>query len=564
MDRTLISLKFALLRHSSKGLRTAGWVVGALLVTATWAVIALAAPDARHSVATLAFALWGVSAAVGPVLMSGAGVLRPTYFALLPLRSRDLGRGLLLSVFVSIASAYVLLALASSTVIAVAASPTAVAVVVIGTPLTWILVIATSRLVYGLLGAAMRSRIGVEIAGIQYGLLFAAMFTGWMIVQLAIESIPRLLADGLPTGPITAVLDAFPTSWALLGAERAAAGDWSGAAGLLGALALLDVVVVAVTIRLLVPRDASRGGRRRGRARSAGLVAGGGILPATQLGAVIGKELRQWSRDPWRSLEVRSAVWTGLAIGGFALASGNYSVVSAFAGLIVAFMLGISACTVYSQDGSAVWQTIVGQDATSVRSDVRGRQWAPILVFLPQALVISAVFVVLSGAYWTIPVLLAAIPATFGAASGAAIIVSAIGVSPGVDPRQRVGPNDAVGNISIHVWVAMLLIAAGVVPTAIAVVASLVAPSPWMSLAVIVVGVLNGFGAAWLLGRIAIRYLDTRMPEVFSRIRYGRIFRENASGVAGWFEKTTIAGEQQLKEQRQKERDEQLAKVRGA
>ena len=53
------------------------------------------------------------------------------------------------------------------------------------------------------------------------------------------------------------------------------------------------------------------------------------------------------------------------------------------------------------------------------------------------------------------------------------------------------------------------------------------------------------------------------MPELFSRIRYGRIFRENAAGAAGWFEKTTIAGEQQLKEQRQKERDEQLAKVRG-
>jgi ABC-2 type transport system permease protein len=37
------------------------------------------------------------------------------------------------------------------------------------------------------------------------------------------------------------------------------------------------------------------------------------------------------------------------------------------------------------QDGTAVWQMIVGQDETSVRSNVRGRQWATALVVVPHA-----------------------------------------------------------------------------------------------------------------------------------------------------------------------------------
>ena len=563
MDRALISLKFTMLRHTARGLRLFGWIAGAILVAGTWALVVFASPEARHSVLTLSFALWGAIAALGPVLTSGAGVLRPSYFALLPLTRAELGRGILLSVFVSIAASFVLLTLFASGVHALALSPATIVVAVVGALLTWVLVIAVSRLVFGLLGAAMRSKVGIEIAGIQFGLMFAAMFTGWMIVQVAIQTIPRLLTSGIPDPTITAVLDAFPTSWSVLGIERAASGDWGGAALLLAALLALDVVVILATIPLLAPRVAGSSRRQRQRPRSVSLVAGGGVLPRTQLGAVIGKELRQWNRDGWRSLEVRSAVWTGIAIGAFALASVNYSVVAAFSGLIVAFMLGIAACTVYSQDGTAVWQTIVGQDETSVQSDVRGRQWAPVLIFFPQAVAISAIFVILSGEYWTIPIIIAALPALFGAASGAAIIVAAVGVSPGVDPRQRVGPNDAVGNISIHVWIVMLLITVGSLPTVAAIIAMLVVPAWWTTAIAMLVGIANGFAAAWLLGRVAIGYLRNRMPDVFSRIRYGRIFRDGPSrGAIDWFEASTLKGEQQYREALQKQREERLARER--
>ena len=128
---------------------------------ATWAVAVLASGDqVRSSALTLVFALWGVGAALGPVLTSGAGVLRADYFALLPLPRRALGRGLLVSVLVSIASGYVLLALLATSLHALQVDPRTVVVVLVGAPLTWLLVVTLSRLVYGLLGAAMKTKLG--------------------------------------------------------------------------------------------------------------------------------------------------------------------------------------------------------------------------------------------------------------------------------------------------------------------------------------------------------------------------------------------------------------------
>ncbi|WP_420271825.1 hypothetical protein, partial [Occultella aeris] len=420
MDRGLISLKFAMLRNSSAGMRKAGWVVGALLVAATWAAAALAADDGvRHSTLTLVFAMWAVGAMLGPVIMSGAGVLRPDYFTLLPVTRAALGRGLLVSVFVGVAAAYVLAALLAGTWHAVALSPATAVLAVVGAALTWIFVITLSRLTYGALGAAMRSKLGIEIAGVQFGIMFAMMFTGWIVVSVAVQSVPVLLREGLPAGPITTVLDAVPTSWGLLAIEAGAAGRIGTAVAWLVALAALDAVMVVATVLLLVPRS-QRITARRGRPRSVRLVAGRGLLPATPTGAVIGKEMRQWRRDPWRALESSTGLWSGAIIGLFALLAGYTAPLAAFSGVIVALMLGLAGCNLYGQDGSAVWQNVVGESADSVRADVRGRQWAMALIFLPRAVVVSVVFLVLGGAWWAAPYVLALVPAAIGAAAGAA------------------------------------------------------------------------------------------------------------------------------------------------
>ena len=46
----------------------------------------------------------------------------------------------------------------------------------------------------------MRTKLGIEIAGVQFGLMFAAMFAGWMIVTVAVQSIPLLLPAACPPG----------------------------------------------------------------------------------------------------------------------------------------------------------------------------------------------------------------------------------------------------------------------------------------------------------------------------------------------------------------------------
>jgi hypothetical protein len=52
--------------------------------------------------------------------------------------------------------------------------------------------------------------------------------------------------------------------------------------------------------------------------------------------------------------------------------------------------------------------------------------------------------------------------------------------------------------------------------------------------------------------------------DVFSRIRYGRVFREDPdAGVLGWIAQSTLKAEQTMHDAKQKERDQKLAKTAG-
>jgi ABC-2 type transport system permease protein len=145
-----------------------------------------------------------------------------------------------------------------------------------------------------------------------------------------------------------------------------------------------------------------------------------------------------------------------------------------------------------------------------------------VLLFLPPAVVVSAVLLLVSGMYGLLPVVLAGLPALFGVASGVAMVMTVAGVSPGVDPRRRTGPNDAGGNLglqaSLAFWSTVLL----VLPTAAALTVGYLSGSPagpWLAVAV---GIANGGLGGWLLGRAAVGYLTPRLPTVFTRIRYAR------------------------------------------
>lgn len=208
----LTSMKFAMLRHSPKGTRRAGWVIGGGLVLLTWAAGFAADREVRSEILTLTMACWFVGAVLGPVTMSGAGVLRAEYFALLPLDRKKLALALLGAVFPGVASAYLLLATLAVTVHATASGPVAVVIGVATAAFAWVITIIASRLVYAALGSAMRTWLGVEIAGIQFGFLIGGLLAGWMVVSSAIQSVPELLGNGLPDG-VAGALAWFPTSW---------------------------------------------------------------------------------------------------------------------------------------------------------------------------------------------------------------------------------------------------------------------------------------------------------------------------------------------------------------
>ncbi len=561
MVGVLISMKFAMLRHSPMGTRLAGWIIGALLVLVTWAA-GLFATDAgvRSEVLMLIMAGWFVGAALGPVTMSGAGVLRAEYFTLLPIDRKKLALGLLAAVFPGVASSYLLLAGLAILVHAIALNPVATVIAVPAAVLSWVLTIIVSRLVYAALGSAMRTWLGVEIAAIQFGFIIGGLLAGWMVITQAIRTVPELINFGLPDSVAVTVLSWWPSSWPIRAVEAAAAGDWPAALGWLGILAGTTAGLLALAAFLLRPHLGSRTGRRTRRPAGSRVLSGRRLLPATELGAVIGKELRQWWRDPWRKLEWRSGIYTGLVIGVFASVSGIFQLVAPLSGLVIVFMICLSGCNLYGQDGSAAWLTVVGQRRGTVAADVRGRQLAMIILFTPPAVIVSAVVIMVTGEHWAWPAVLAGLPALIGVASGLALVLSAVAVSPGVDPRRRVGPNDAGGDLSLQVnlsiWICLLL----VTPTAGALVLGYAVLQPWGPWAAVLIGVLNGALGYWLLGRLTIGYLTDRLSSLFTRIRYGRNDAGETTGLLGALETSAQKAEEDARAAKEKEKSDRAKK----
>lgn len=561
MVGVLISMKFAMLRNSPRGMRIAGWVLGGLLVLGSWAaVVGAADAGVRAEVLMLVGAAWTVGAVLGPVSMSGAGVLRPEHFALLPLDRRRLALGLLAATFPGVASAYVLLVALAVLVLAATSGTAAAAVLVglLGAVLAWAVALTASRVVYALLGAAMRTRLGVEISAVQFGLIIAGMFAGWVVISQASATVPELLRDGV--GPAAAgVLGWLPSSWPVLAVVAAEQGRVLHALGWLGALALvLAVLLLAAAALLRVDLDGGRA-RTRGRPLGSRVLTGPTLLPTTSLGAVAGKELRQWWRDPWRSLEIRSAIWTGIFVGVFTLTAPWAREFAPLSGLFVAFMIALGGCNLYGQDGSALWLSVVGQRADTVRAEVRGRQLALLLIFAPPTVVVTAALVLLTRAWWAWPVVGAMIPALLGVACGVAVLLSAVGVSPGVDPRRRTGPNDAGGDLGLQIQVAIWSTTALVAPTLAVVVLGVTGALgyggvPWWAFGV---GALNGVVGYLVLGRLTMTYLQDRLPVVFSQIRYRRRDDDHRrSGLLVRLSRMSQKGEDTAREAKEKEKQE--------
>ncbi|MGP4019320.1 hypothetical protein [Saccharopolyspora sp. 5N708] len=528
----LIRLRFAVQRHTLPWKRRLGGALGLVAVAATWGLVALSSAEARSDVVAFVLLAWLVGWLVGPILTSGASVLRPEYFSLLPLPPRRLGFGLLASVFVGVGG--VVTGLALTSIIghaALAAAPLAVVVAVVGTALYLVLVISLSRIAYALLGAAMRTRLGVEIAAIQYGLLLSTMFAGWLIVWPVLSSMPEFLRHGFGSAPAGDVLGWTPAGWPIRAVDAAANGDLGAAAGWLVLLGCATALSALGAATLLRPFVGNRTSTRRRRPLGSRVFERRGLLPDGAFGAVVGKELRTWLRDPWRSLELRASLWFGIFLAGYA-AIGGLPQLSGLGGVAVALICAISAANLYGQDGTALWQLVVTDGHDVVRADVRGRQVGVVVAYGLPAAVLAVVLMAISGSFeFAVPVA-SLIIVLLGVGCGLSVLLSVIAVTPGVDPHRRVNPSDAgenqlVGQLGLY---AATVLSA---PTAAVAIILMVAPSvlpPWAPLAALLLALVNGTVVAASLGGLAVAQLRTRLPETFARLRYPGVPFVSAEG----------------------------------
>lgn len=523
MVGVLIRMKLRVLSHSLGGARAASFAFGALVGLAAGGVsLFLVVLGYQHGVSvggTVTAAmmlLWTIGWLIGPIIMGGGDeTLRPENFALLPLSPNKLAFGLLGASIAGVPPVATVIAFLGLVVGSLWLGVLPAIVAVLTTVLALGFTVLLSRVVVGALGAVLGSRRGKDL-----GVLLAALaglsylplrYAGQALAPVIIQNNPEL------AGP----LRWLPTGWAPAAVEGAATGNWLVAIGAVLALALVDGALLWAYARLLVRRlttpQTNVGPGRAGRAKASGR----SLLPATPVGAVIGKELRMWWRDARRRAMLLTSVLIGLFIPVFSSAGGRGTVVMLpFAGLWVVGFSMLQVSNLYGFDGTSVWHTIVTPGAA--RADVRGRQWAWGLIVGPIAVLAGLVLPGVAGSWWAYPWVLGVLPAMLGGGAGFMLLLSVYWAFP--MPVQRGGnpfnqgnrPGCSRGLVRLLSMVFLLVIA---LPSLVLLIIGQIAANPVVSWIAVPVGLVTGGVAAWGLGRLAVQRLLDRGPELLAQVK---------------------------------------------
>lgn len=522
MARVLIAMKLRVLRNSLHGAAAASFVIGAIIglgVAAAGVLIAAFHPGGTTvgtDIASALFAVWTLGWLFGPVLTGGGDeTLRPENFALLPIRPRRLATGLLGAALVGVAPAVSLVLFGSLLAVAIPAGFATAIVGVVAVAAQLALAVLLSRVVIGALGALLGTRRGRDL-----GVLLGALVgLGYLPARAAFEELGPIIT-GQSSPAFTAVLRGLPSGWGPNAVAAAAGGAWLPATGWLAALAALDALLLVAWSRLLVRRltvaasaaGPGRGGRRDGRAPRRGL------LPESPLGAVIGKELAMWWRDAQRRTLLLSAILIGLVLPAFTTEHAGGLALSA---LWIVVFATLQVSNLYGMDGTAVWQTLITPGAA--RADVRGRQWAWVLIVGPVALLAAAVLPAVTGDTDTYPWVLALVPVLVGAGAGTLLVASVEAPYPaatgkGRNPFTSSGSGSGLAAVMRRLLLTLVQMAAAVPVVVLLVLGStgLVPAASWVA---VPVGIACGIAAAWWWGRRAYRRLELSGPELLAAVR---------------------------------------------
>ena len=512
MVGVLIEMRTAIMRRNAQGKRITGSLILALVVTLlalstfSTGLVHYARQGAGADVlATLSFG-WLLGWVTGPVLTGDDSTLRLDYFKLLPVPARKLAHAMLGAAFANVSLVFSLIAFAGLIAYGAQSGAAGALVGVVAVLLDLVLAVVASTVAIGVLGPTISSRRGRDFGS----MLIALVITALSLASALVPLVAKKLTSGQSPW-LSDTVRVLPSGWGAVAVEAAGRSQWGLVALALGGLVLLIGALVLAWPAVLRRRLtlSVRGGSRAKapKARPAGRP----ILPATALGAVIGKELRLYSRSMLRSVQLMIAFLVGTLACVIPSLTG-VTLMLPFAGPLFTMIAAACSTNLYGDDGSALWLTLVTPNVE--RADVRGRQLAWLLVVGPVGLLLTVLLTAISGQGWAWPWVLAGEPALLAGGSGLLVLVSVLTMYPlSVDggptpPRQ----------IKVNLMLILLPVGALLPPLAL-LIAGAAGGSPLLRWLAVPVGLGWGGLLCWRLGRTATRRLETRGPELFSLVR---------------------------------------------
>ncbi|RWS44618.1 hypothetical protein EKA14_02170 [Bacillus mycoides] len=527
MASVLIRMKLSMLKNSMNSgkavLLIITGIVGLLIAIGT--ILLFSFYPTEHNVSKsilyVIFALWTVGWILGPLLTGGDGMLRPEYFALLPLTSFKLARALLAVAFIGLGPLASLIAFIGLLIYAARASLSATIVAVPAIILQLIFVVLLSKVVVSIIGETMKSRIGMEFGAMLFGFIIAFLNVGWY-------ALPAI--NGITLNEPT-FLYMFPSSWAILAVEFAIQSNWLLAFVLLIVLTILCGLLLFIWTTLLMKSTVKDTKKIQNTITINKHRKALRIFSEKKIGAIITKELKSWGRDPQRGRFLRMGIWIGVFYG-ILITSAHISYLMPWAGVIMIVFTSMFACNIYGFDGSALWLTLTTPGAE--RIDVRGRQLAWLIAIGPIAILTTIIFTIYSGLTFVYPWVFAIIPALLGGAAGLIMLFSVFNLIPITDPHRRgrgtviSGDDMSASKMFITTWLMMVMVLATAIPALLVVwIGTLlhIEPLQWLG---VPTGICTGVFLAWWLGRIAYLKLEKSGPELLFAMKSGmKILRDD-------------------------------------
>ena len=514
MVGVLIEMRAAVMRRQTLT-RKGALGVAVLVLLVTLLALGTLAAGLRHYrydgaganvVATLCFG-WLLGWVSGPLLVGDDATLRLDYFKLLPVPARKLGYAMLGAAFADVSLVFSLVAFSALIALGAQAGAAAALIGVAAAALDLVLAVVAAKVATAVFGPVLSSRRGRD---------FTSMLLALVITLLALaSSLVPLVAKRLTNGHSPVLQDivrSAPSGWGAVAVDAASRSDWGLTAVSLCGLAALIVVLVLAWPPLLARRltMSPGGGRRHAKARQQAGTSRS-LLPATPLGAVISRELRLYSRSALRSLMLLISFLVGVLVGVISALEGKTTGLP-FSGLLFTVIAAACFTNCYGDDGTSLWLTLVVPGAA--RADVLGRVWAWFLVVGPVGLLLSVVLTAVSGQTWAWPWVLAAEPAMV---IGCAGLLAAIGTWSVNGPAPDGGPSP-FRVLKTHA----ALIAVPVIvlfPAAALLIPGAIGHSLLLRWLAVPVAIAWAAFLSWYCTGAAVRRLETRGPEIFTRVR---------------------------------------------